>query len=339
MHKCQALLSRLHVFDGAEQGLKGALSQVLQPVVFVQGDYIIQEGDAADAMYFISTGKVDIIRGKHRPNGAEETRIATLGPGSFFGEVSMVSKTMRAVASALTMDHMTGYALSYDEFQRLAKSYPSFKAWIESVVRLRLANTQAGERIVAPNAPKATSDKRYRRRRTTKINAEINVQTLIDVNDRGPDVSWRNSIVRFSRSACSLTRSSKNSTSEDPQATSGGRVSEVTNAIRNSFARHSRGSAMFRGSWKSNRIAPHAFRRAGSTGACRPHGSTTQHLEEASSQESMVRGMASHKVLARGPSALSLQAASSRSSAQGVSGGMNQPSLLSRDIGEHPKSS
>eukprot|EP00966_Prymnesium_polylepis_P157751 3645847-Prymnesium_polylepis.1 len=33
------------------------LPQVLQPVVFVQGDYIIQEGDAADAMYFISTGK------------------------------------------------------------------------------------------------------------------------------------------------------------------------------------------------------------------------------------------------------------------------------------------
>ena len=83
IHKCQKLLSRLHVLDGAELGLRGALSQALQPVVFVAGDVIIHEGDLTEAMYFILHGKVEVYRQSHG-----EAPITTLGAGSLFGSAA-----------------------------------------------------------------------------------------------------------------------------------------------------------------------------------------------------------------------------------------------------------
>ena len=130
IHKCQGFLDRLHVLDGAEPGLKGALSQargaskpqpegrflaawfctcqylashfrsqVLQPVVFVEDDFIIREGEPAEAMYFVISGKVDVIKMAEKIQD-EDTLLTTLGTGSIFGEVCA-----HLSSSAMCMPH------------------------------------------------------------------------------------------------------------------------------------------------------------------------------------------------------------------------------------------
>ena len=62
------------------------MPQALQRVVFVEGDFIIREGDIAEAMFFITSGKVDVVHTADGHGSVEQT-LTTLGAGSFFGEV------------------------------------------------------------------------------------------------------------------------------------------------------------------------------------------------------------------------------------------------------------
>lgn len=57
---------------------------------FVAGDVIVQRGDAADEMYVIRSGEVEILRG----DGGGGV-VARLGPGDFFGEMSLLESLPR----------------------------------------------------------------------------------------------------------------------------------------------------------------------------------------------------------------------------------------------------
>jgi CRP-like cAMP-binding protein len=89
-------------------GLFGALSDevlvflasmlsVVKPGI---GEAIFREGDEANAMYVVLAGEMEVTK---RSRGAADARIAVLGPGDWFGEMSIVdiqprSATVRALA-------------------------------------------------------------------------------------------------------------------------------------------------------------------------------------------------------------------------------------------------
>ena len=102
IHKCQHILTHVHALDSAEPGLRGSLSQALQRVVYVSGDFIIREGDIAEAMFFITSGKVDVVHVPQNADHASATPLTTLGPGSFFGEVATVTRPLHARYTAGT---------------------------------------------------------------------------------------------------------------------------------------------------------------------------------------------------------------------------------------------
>jgi CRP/FNR family transcriptional regulator, cyclic AMP receptor protein len=70
------------------------LEQVLPP-----GSVVFNEGDAADYMYVIQAGSVQITRAV----GAQEALLAVLGPGEFFGEMAIVNNRPRS-ATATTLE-------------------------------------------------------------------------------------------------------------------------------------------------------------------------------------------------------------------------------------------
>jgi CRP/FNR family cyclic AMP-dependent transcriptional regulator len=68
---------------------------------FADGEIVFDEGDAGIDLYVIQTGHVQISRS----GGAGERVVARLGPGDFFGEMSVVlgeERTARAVAVGQT---------------------------------------------------------------------------------------------------------------------------------------------------------------------------------------------------------------------------------------------
>lgn len=62
---------------------------------FDKGDTVIEQESAGDAMYIIIEGEAAVLR--RQPSG-EETVLAKLGPGAFFGEMALVSSAKRAAA-------------------------------------------------------------------------------------------------------------------------------------------------------------------------------------------------------------------------------------------------
>ena len=74
---------------------------------YKDGDVIVRQGDAGSCMYVIQDGEVEVIRSH---NGST-VRLAVLGPGEFFGEISLFGKeersaTVRALGDAriITVD-------------------------------------------------------------------------------------------------------------------------------------------------------------------------------------------------------------------------------------------
>jgi CRP/FNR family transcriptional regulator, cyclic AMP receptor protein len=90
-------------------GLFGALSDevlaflvsmltVVEPQV---GETIFREGDEPTAMYVVLAGEMEVTK---KSRGGVDARVAVLGPGDWFGEMSIVdvqprSATVRALAS------------------------------------------------------------------------------------------------------------------------------------------------------------------------------------------------------------------------------------------------
>jgi CRP-like cAMP-binding protein len=138
LHKCRSVLAALQLLDAGErgsgvEGLPGAISMELQRVVFVTGDYIIREGEETEGLFFVSSGLVELLNSAD-PNAP----ITTLGAGSMFGEMALLSQTGRATATVRVQTFCEGYHLSKTSFNKLIYVYPSFKEYLQSVARLRL---------------------------------------------------------------------------------------------------------------------------------------------------------------------------------------------------------
>src|SRR4051812_31618305 len=82
--------------------------------VCTPGEYIVRAGDIGNKIYFIHTGKVQILV------GAKKTPLAVLGEGDSFGEYSLLFSLKRtAWAQALTFCDL--YSLSKNHLEMIMK--------------------------------------------------------------------------------------------------------------------------------------------------------------------------------------------------------------------------
>lgn len=88
---------------------------------FVAGEIVFSEGDVGDQAFILKSGKVKITV----KVGDETPRtLATIGPGSIFGEMALIDDAVRA-ASAVVLEESQAMVISQAEFQeRLKKSDP-----------------------------------------------------------------------------------------------------------------------------------------------------------------------------------------------------------------------
>ena len=66
---------------------------------FQQGDAIIKQGDAGEAVFFLCRGEVSVMRKTDAgPDEEDEVCLARLGPGSLFGEMALISADPRSAS-------------------------------------------------------------------------------------------------------------------------------------------------------------------------------------------------------------------------------------------------
>jgi CRP/FNR family transcriptional regulator, cyclic AMP receptor protein len=74
------------------------------------GKRLVEEGDYAYELMVIEEGEAEVVRGGER--------VATLGPGEFFGEIAVLEKTLRT-ASVVALTPMRLVTLSHWDLKRV----------------------------------------------------------------------------------------------------------------------------------------------------------------------------------------------------------------------------
>jgi CRP/FNR family cyclic AMP-dependent transcriptional regulator len=106
-------LGKVELFENLVLGDIDFLLDELRECTFEEGEWVIREGEEGGSLYIVESGSVDVI--KEEGDGGE-TQLARLGPGEFFGEMSLMNSRPRS-ASICTRESTVLLKLSRDNFQ------------------------------------------------------------------------------------------------------------------------------------------------------------------------------------------------------------------------------
>src|SRR6185436_1351559 len=103
---------------------------------------VLTEGEMGDSLYMIRSGKVKVFIGDQE---GREMILKILGPGDFFGEMSMIDKQPRS-ASVTTLEASVFLVLSHSAFEKCVEKVPRVANMVMRVLatRVREADRKIG---------------------------------------------------------------------------------------------------------------------------------------------------------------------------------------------------
>ena len=107
----ERLVAKVPFLADEEPAMIREIAALLKPIVVVPGERVVQRGEAGDAMYFISSGAVEV--------GIEPDPI-TIGSGDFFGELALLTDKPRT-ADVAALSYCTLLALFRRDFTHLCE--------------------------------------------------------------------------------------------------------------------------------------------------------------------------------------------------------------------------
>ncbi len=113
-------------------------------VRFGPGEWILREGEEAECLYVVLSGRIEVIA-----EGPPETLIRTLRRGSVLGELALLSSGVRtASARARRESHL--FALSRERFEALIREVPAFAVGLTRAMGAQLAASRAPAAVEKP---------------------------------------------------------------------------------------------------------------------------------------------------------------------------------------------
>jgi CRP-like cAMP-binding protein len=102
-----------------------------------EGDIIVTEGEPGSSLFLIVGGTVKVFT---RTDDGANLQLAELGPGDFFGEVSLLSGKPRT-ATITTRTKVTAIELDRTSVDRIAEDHPEVKKVLEDFYERRTKDT------------------------------------------------------------------------------------------------------------------------------------------------------------------------------------------------------
>ncbi|KAJ3291592.1 anaphase-promoting complex subunit Hcn1 [Rhizoclosmatium sp. JEL0117] len=115
--------------DGRDSIYIGKMANALNVVYYVLGDFVFHQGENATEMFFIQTGKVNII-----VNGK---LVTTSSSGSFFGEVALIANIPRTATVQAALACIL-YSLSSKDFALILNEFEDMKERIDLIYQDRM---------------------------------------------------------------------------------------------------------------------------------------------------------------------------------------------------------
>jgi CRP/FNR family transcriptional regulator, cyclic AMP receptor protein len=122
-------LKSLPLFESVSDDDLQRIAPFVSEVSVSEGKHPVDEGDYAYTFLAIEEGTAEVRRG--------DERVATLGPGDFFGEVGVLDVTDRRTATVVATSPMRLIALDRWDLRRLEKAIPSAAERIRSAAEQR----------------------------------------------------------------------------------------------------------------------------------------------------------------------------------------------------------
>lgn len=127
-HKAD-LLAAAPLLAGVDpEGLASIGARTVE-VAFAPQQVIARQGDVGTGFFIVATGRVQVIR--------DGERIATLGPGEFFGELSVLDGMPRT-AQVVAAEPTVCLALATWEFEAVVREHPAVALAVLRGLAMRL---------------------------------------------------------------------------------------------------------------------------------------------------------------------------------------------------------
>ncbi len=108
--------------------------------VYAAGEQVIRQGDPGESLFVIMGGRVEVTA---REGDTPAVKLAVLGPGDYFGEMSLMTGAPR-VATITTLEETRLLEVGKASFRGIVAAHPELVEQFGTLLRLRLAErTQA----------------------------------------------------------------------------------------------------------------------------------------------------------------------------------------------------
>lgn len=135
------------LFSDLSAGERAALVSGLETRSLQRGDILVRQGDPADALYFVISGRFAVtLDGRRDP-------IAEIGPDQPIGEIAFLTGGTRTATVSAMRDSLV-LRLDRSDFERLAGQCPSIWRTLANALSQRLAATTAPEPAAADPRPR-----------------------------------------------------------------------------------------------------------------------------------------------------------------------------------------
>ena len=135
-------LSTVPLFSSLESDELQRFAELTREKAFLKGTVILFENDPGDSLFILRSGRVKVVR---VGEDGREVILGVLGPGEYFGELSLIDDMPRS-AHVIAMEDSSLLILHRDDFRRRVEASPAV-AWAllqELSRRLRRADDKIG---------------------------------------------------------------------------------------------------------------------------------------------------------------------------------------------------
>ena len=134
------LIRRVPLFSMLTSVQAESVSAAVVKRRFKRGEDIVQQGKKTDALTIILTGRARVITTDTR---GREVILATLQPGAYVGEMSLIEDGPRS-ADAIAETRVVALRLSGEAFERLRMRHPALAAKLMHNISLYLSGRLRG---------------------------------------------------------------------------------------------------------------------------------------------------------------------------------------------------
>jgi CRP-like cAMP-binding protein len=142
------ILRRVKILGGLSDDQLERFAQAMEMQRIPQWSEVVKQGQRGDTMYFILEGELRV----RLVQAGRETILSTLGPGDFFGELSLFDQGPRSADVVANADS-TVLTMSATTFARIARETPDVATpFLLAAIRTLAARIRADDRRIGDTA-------------------------------------------------------------------------------------------------------------------------------------------------------------------------------------------